>query len=125
MEIALVFAAVLAATALALFLGMRGRKVSAEKLAEMSQGTLTVTGVNKRPDEADANGNVFLTISGTIIGLDIAPTEVYGSFVRPLAQPWPQLGDDLAVRYNPRKVDSSWILIADDGQQPGTSTPST
>ncbi|MFT3900689.1 MAG: hypothetical protein QM728_10685 [Gordonia sp. (in: high G+C Gram-positive bacteria)] len=117
MVVGLITTAVLAATVVALILGLRGRKPSAEKLAAMSSGTLTVTGVSERPAKGDANGKAFLTISGTIIGADIAPTEVYGSFDYSLDAPWPTIGQDLPVRYNPRKPDQSWVLMA-DGDRP-------
>ncbi|QKT08019.1 hypothetical protein HUN08_13125 [Gordonia sp. X0973] len=113
MIFSILIAGLLAATAVALFIGLRNRGPSAQKLAEMSSGTLTVTGVNERPAQGDANGQAYLTVSGTIMGPDIAPTEVYGSFTHSLAGAWPQIGQDLPVRYNPRKVEQSWVLMSD------------
>ncbi|GAB11882.1 hypothetical protein GOARA_090_00140, partial [Gordonia araii NBRC 100433] len=81
MWITLLAAAALAAIAVALIIGFRGGlRPSAAKLAAMSSGTLTVTGASPRPEQGDKNDGAFVTISGTIIGADIAPTEVYGSF---------------------------------------------
>ncbi|GAA3032287.1 hypothetical protein GCM10010528_11840 [Gordonia defluvii] len=117
----LLIAGVLAATAVALIIGMRGRKMSVAKLASMSEGSLTVTGANPRPEQGDANNEAYLTISGTIMGPGIAPTEVYGTFARTLTRPWPQIGQNFAVRYDPRKVESSWVLI--DGVEPDGFTP--
>ncbi|MFT4199907.1 hypothetical protein [Gordonia sp. (in: high G+C Gram-positive bacteria)] len=113
MVFALLAAAVMAATVVALVIGMRGRGPSAAKLAEMSSGTITVTGVSERPAQADGAGNVFMTLSGTIMGADIAPTEVYGQFTQQFSAPWPQIGQDLPVRYNPRKPAESWVLLAE------------
>ncbi len=117
MLIGLVVAIALAAVAVALIINLRGgRQPSAAKLAAMSTGTLTLTGVSPRPDSGDKNGQAFVTVSGTVLGADIAPTEVYGGFVWSLDAPWPQVGQDMPVRYDPRKVDSSWVIAAADPQ---------
>ncbi|MBT0565598.1 hypothetical protein [Williamsia sp. CHRR-6] len=85
-----------------------GGGLSAAAAAQLREGTLTVTGVSDRPGEGDKNGEVFCTISGTIIGPETHPTDVYGHMVVAAAARWPQLGDDLPVVYKPGKVDSTW-----------------
>ncbi|GED98896.1 hypothetical protein [Gordonia crocea] len=121
MLLSVLIAIALAAVAIALIINLRGgRKPSAEKLAAMSQGTVTVTGVSPRPDRGDANDSAYVTISGTVIGADITPTEVYGSYAWSLNSPWPQVGQDISVRYDPRKVESSWLIVSgDDPWEPG------
>ncbi len=114
MIITVLIAALLAAVVVALVVGLRGgRRLSAAKLAAMSGGTLTLTGVSPRPDRGDAKNQAFVTVSGTVIGADIAPTEVYGGFVWSLDTPWPAIGQDLPVRYDPRKVDSTWVISSE------------
>ena len=113
MLIGLVVAIALAAVAVALIINLRGgRQPSAAKLAAMSAGTLTLTGVSPAR-RGRQERQAFVTVSGTVLGPDIAPTEVYGGFVWSLDAPWPQIGQDMPVRYDPRKVDSSWVIAAD------------
>ncbi|MGU3293675.1 hypothetical protein [Williamsia sp. M5A3_1d] len=76
--------------------------------AGLVQGTLTVTGVSDRPDEGDRNDQMYCTVSGTIIGPDTAPTNVYGHMVVTGKTPWPQIGADMPVVYKPGKTDTSW-----------------
>lgn len=115
MWIEIAFAAILAAGAVALIVQLRRgrnpRPLSAQQVAQFEQGTLTVTGVSDRPEEADAKGEVYATISGTIVGAGIAPTDVYTTTVLNLVNdPWPRLGDDLPVFYKPGKVESTWRI---------------
>lgn len=115
MVVEIVFAVILAAAAVALIIqfqrGRRPKELSAQQASQFEQGTLTVTGVSDRPAEADAKGEVYATISGTIVGPSTPPTDVYTTTVLNLANdPWPRLGDDLPVVYKPGKVDSSWRI---------------
>lgn len=70
-------------------------------------GTLTVTGVGSEA-AADKNGQRYCTVSGTILGPDAAPTEVYGRLVLTAVENSPEVGADLPVVYRPGKVESSW-----------------
>ncbi|MFW0792147.1 hypothetical protein [Gordonia sp. CPCC 205333] len=115
MWIQIAFAVILAAGAVALILqlqrGRRPRQLSPQQAAQFEAGTLTVTGVSDRPAEADSKGEVYATISGTIVGPTTAPTDVYTTTVLNLERdPWPRPGDDLPVFYKPGKVDSSWRI---------------
>lgn len=99
--------------------------MSANKAAQYAQGSLTVTGVSERPDQGDKNDQVYCTISGTILGDQTAPTEVYGTVVLSLNDPWPQIGSDLPVIYKPGKADSSWQIgqLPDPGPGPMDGPP--
>ncbi|MDF6103734.1 hypothetical protein P9A14_16930 [Gordonia hongkongensis] len=93
--------------------GRNPQPVSAAKASQFVQGTFTVVGVSDRDDEptksaADKDGNRFCTISGTIVGPETSPTEVYGTLVLGAGDPWPQVGDDLPVLYKPQKAATSW-----------------
>ena len=82
--------------------GRNPQPMSAAKASQFVQGTFTVVGVSDRDDEptksaADKDGNRFCTISGTIVGPETSPTEVYGTLVLGAGDPWPQVGDDLPV----------------------------
>lgn len=110
MLITITIVILLAALAVALIMGMRGRTIGSRNRsgsAGYAQGVLTITGVTDRP-EADSKGQAFCTVSGTINGPGTEPTEVYGTMILPEGQPWPQLGSDHAVTYKPGKVISTW-----------------
>ncbi|MBM7366251.1 hypothetical protein [Gordonia hydrophobica] len=70
-------------------------------------GTLTVTGVGAE-GAADKDGRRYCTVSGTILGPQTAPTDVYGHLVLGATEPSPGVGTDLPVVYRPGKVESSW-----------------
>ncbi|GAA2066542.1 hypothetical protein GCM10009722_31100 [Williamsia deligens] len=72
------------------------------------EGTLTVTGVSDPAEQGDKNGDMFCTVSGTIIGPDTAPTDVYGHLVLGADNPWPKIGTDIPVVYRPGKAETSW-----------------
>ncbi|NMO01877.1 hypothetical protein HH308_11715 [Gordonia sp. TBRC 11910] len=115
MLVQITFAVIIAAAAVALIIqlqrGRRPKALSAQQSAQFEEGTLTVTGVSDRPAKADAKGEVFATISGTIVGPGTSPTDVYTTVVLNLANDrWPRPGDDLPVLYKPGKVDTSWRL---------------
>lgn len=115
MWLPILFAVILAAAAVALIVqmqrGRRPRQLSAQQIAQFEQGTLTLTGVSDRPDQADSKGEVYATISGTVIGPSITPTDVYTTTVLNLTgDAWPKIGDDLPVIYKPGKVESSWRI---------------
>lgn len=112
MWLAVGFSAILAALLVALLIqwqrGRNPRPLGAGAAASFVEGTLTVTGVSDRPDRGDAKGERFCTISGTIVGPQTHPEEVYGTLVLGEAEPWPQIGSDLPVIYKPGKATSSW-----------------
>lgn len=114
MWISVAFILILCAVLVAIMMQRRqgggAEGLSPQKAAQYAQGVLTVTGVSERPPEGDKNGQVYCTISGTILGDQTAPTEVYGSVVLGIADPWPQVGADIPVIYKPGKTDSSWRL---------------
>ncbi len=100
---------------LAVFVMQRGRRAggggmlgSMGNTGVFVQGMLTVTGVSDRPDAGDRDDQMFCTVSGTIIGPDTAPTDVYGNLVLTGKTPWPQIGADMAVVYKPGKAETSW-----------------
>lgn len=78
-------------------------------VAQHISGILTVTGVSKR-GVVDKEGKLFCAISGTIIGPEISPTQVYRQFIFQETDSWPQIGAELPVTYRPGKVDASWRL---------------
>ncbi len=86
-------------------------------------GTLTLTGVSDQPVEGDKNHQVFCTVSGTIVGPDTAPTDIYGRFVVPMSMRWPSIGDQIPVTYKPGKAESSWELAGPLGNEPGPAGP--
>ncbi|MGW6034103.1 hypothetical protein ACWFOS_10590 [Gordonia terrae] len=93
--------------------GRNPQPMSAAKASQFVQGTFTIVGVSDRDDEptrsaTDKNGDRFCTISGTIVGPETSPTEVYGTLVLGAGDPWPQIGDDLPVLYKPNKAATSW-----------------
>ncbi len=99
---------------LAVFVMQRGRRPGGGMFGGMGnaasfvEGTFTVTGVSNRPDAGDKNDQMFCTVSGTIIGPDTAPTDVYGDLVLTGKTPWPQVGSDMPVVYKPGKTETSW-----------------
>ena len=99
---------------LALFVMQRGRRPGGAGLfggggaGSFVQGTFTVTGVSDRPAIGDKNDQMFCTVSGTIVGPDTAPTDVYGDLVVAGKTPWPQVGSDMPVVYKPGKAETSW-----------------
>ncbi|MBD0859612.1 hypothetical protein IA539_00060 [Gordonia sp. zg691] len=117
MLLTVTFTLLLAALVVALVVQwQRGRNpqaMSAARASQFVQGTFTVTGISDRDDEpansaTDKNGERYCTISGTIVGPETSPTEVYGTLVLGAGDPWPQIGDDLSVLYKPNKAATSW-----------------
>lgn len=93
------------------------------KASQYVQGTLTVVGVSDDQVDpqstTDKNGQRFYTITGTIVGPETNPTEVYGTLVLGPDDPWPQVGDDLPVIYKPQKAVTSWQFgVLPDPQPP-------
>ncbi len=62
-------------------------------------GTLYVTGVSPRPA---AQGEQYVTITGTISGPSVASETVYGRYAWDVNQ-WPSPGDAIPVAYPPGK----------------------
>lgn len=112
MWLTVTFTVLLAALVVALVVqwqrGRNPRPLTPGQAANFVQGTFTITGVSERPDEGDKSGERFCTLSGTIVGPETAPTEVYGTLVLGENSPWPQIGDDLDVLYKPHKAATSW-----------------
>jgi len=109
MLFSIVLLVVLIVAAVAMFMQFRGRSLrGGTPSADTMQGTLTVTGVSNRPAEPDKNGQMFCTVSGTILGPDTAPTEVYGTYVVGQMQTWPKIGDELPVSYRAGKAETTW-----------------
>ncbi|MFW0787201.1 hypothetical protein AAFP35_22105 [Gordonia sp. CPCC 206044] len=123
MWLAVAFSVILAALVVALVVqwqrGRNPRPLGAAKAAQFVQGTLTITGVSERPDTGDAKGERFCTVSGTIVGPQTNPAEVYGTLVLGETDPWPQIGADLPVVYKPGKATSTWRF----GELPPMDTP--
>lgn len=88
--------------------GRNPRPLDASRAAQFVEGRFTVTGISDRPEQGDAKGERFCTLSGTIVGPQTEPTEVYGTLVLGEADPWPQLGADLPVIYKPGKAMTTW-----------------
>ncbi len=82
-------------TTVALYL--RGRSGSPSAHAEF--GTLYVTGVSPRPA---AQGEQFVTITGTLAGPSVPGETVYGRYAWDVNQ-WPSPGDEIPVSYPPGK----------------------
>ncbi|WP_168699067.1 hypothetical protein [Gordonia paraffinivorans] len=116
MVLTVVFTLLLAALVVALVVQwQRGRNpqgLSAAKAAQYVQGTLTVVGVSDTEVDpqaaADKDGRRFCTITGTIVGPETNPTDVYGTLVLGQGDQWPKVGDDLPVIYKPHKAVTSW-----------------
>ncbi|ALG85527.1 hypothetical protein [Gordonia phthalatica] len=108
--ISVVFILLVATTIVAIVMrrnGGRGFGGSADAASGFVGGTLTVTGVGSE-GAPDKNGHRYCTISGTILGPQTAPTDVYGRLVLGSTEPSPGIGADLPVVYRPGKVESSW-----------------
>ncbi|MGV9711702.1 hypothetical protein ACWDTI_13680 [Gordonia sp. NPDC003424] len=114
-----ILAAVLVAMLISWQRGRNPRTLDGGFAAQFVQGTLTVTGVSDRQDQGDAKGERFCTVSGTIVGPQTNPAEVYGTLVLGDNDPWPQIGADLPVVYKPGKAASSWRF----GQLPPVDPP--
>ncbi len=112
MFLAVAFSLMLAALVVVLVIQwQRGRNphpLDPSKAGQFVQGTLTITGVSDRPELGDAKGERFCTLSGTIVGPQTNPAEVYGTLVLGDAEPWPAIGADLPVVYKPGKATSTW-----------------
>ncbi|WAC56266.1 hypothetical protein [Gordonia sp. SL306] len=123
MWLAVAFSAILAALLVALLVqwqrGRNPRPLDPSRAGQFVQGTLTVTGVSDRPDQGDAKGERYCTVSGTIVGPQTDPAEVYGTLVFGENDPWPQIGADLPVVYKPGKATSSWRF----GELPPMDSP--
>lgn len=105
------FTAIVAAILVAMLISwQRGRnpRPLGASASQFEQGTLTVTGVSDRQEKGDAKGERFCTVSGTIVGPQTNPAEVYGTLVLGEQDPWPQIGADLPVVYKPGKATSTW-----------------
>ncbi|TYQ04531.1 UNVERIFIED_ORG: hypothetical protein L601_000600002040 [Gordonia westfalica J30] len=103
--------------------GRNPRAMSAGKASQYVQGMLTIVGVSDNQSDpqsaTDKNGQRFYTITGTIVGPETNPTEVYGTLVLGPDDPWPQVGDDLPVIYKPHKAVTSWQFgVLPDPQPP-------
>ncbi|MEE4021808.1 hypothetical protein V1Y59_01855 [Gordonia sp. PKS22-38] len=129
--LAIGFTVILAAVVVAFVVqwqrGRNPRPLSGSRAAQFVQGTFTVTGVSERPEQGDAKGERFCTVSGTIVGPQTDPAEVYGTLVLGETDPWPQIGADLPVVYKPGKATSSWrfgeLPPADPTVPPGQVPP--
>ncbi|AZG48612.1 hypothetical protein [Gordonia insulae] len=112
MWLAVAFTVILAALLVALVVqwqrGRNPRPLGAGRASQFVQGTFTVTGVSDRPEQGDTKGERFCTVSGTIVGPQTQPAEVYGTLVLGEHDPWPQVGTDLPVVYKPGKATSTW-----------------
>ncbi|WP_043452163.1 hypothetical protein [Jongsikchunia kroppenstedtii] len=116
MLFSIVLLVVLIVAAIAMFMQFRGRNpFGGGSSVGMVQGTLTVTGVADRPAEPDKNGQMFCTLSGTILGPETAPTEVYGTYIVGQMQTWPRVGDELPVSYKPGKAETTWRAALQPG----------
>lgn len=108
--ITIVFILLIAATIASFYFG-RGRMSSQGRGVSGSNGyeggTMTVTGVSGRGD-ADKNGTAYFTVTGTIIGDQTAPTEVYGTLVLDTGDRDPFVGQEIPVVYKPGKTATSW-----------------
>ncbi|GJO52319.1 hypothetical protein NJB1604_41610 [Mycobacterium marinum] len=69
----------------------------------LASGTLLVTGVSPRPD--DAVGEQYVTITGVINGPTVNEYTVYGRMAVDVAQ-WPSTGQVLPVVYSPKNPDN-------------------
>ncbi|WP_024799501.1 hypothetical protein [Nocardia sp. BMG51109] len=102
LEIALLVTAVVVLVALVMTF-RRGRGGSGARPGgnrpQPEVGTLRVTGVSPRPA---AQGNQFVTITGTLSGPTVPGETVYGRFNWDVNQ-WPSPGDDIPVEYPPGK----------------------
>ncbi|GAC62853.1 hypothetical protein GSI01S_46_00060 [Gordonia sihwensis NBRC 108236] len=108
--ISVVFILIVATSLVAMLMQRRGRRMfggGVDAASGYVEGTLTVTGLG-RQNEPDKNGSRYCTISGTIIGPQIAPTEVYGTQVLGADDVAPTVGASMPVVYRPGKVDSTW-----------------
>ncbi|MYR04860.1 hypothetical protein GTV32_00230 [Gordonia sp. SID5947] len=112
MWLAVAFSAILAALLVAVLIqwqrGRNPRPLDSSRAGQFVQGTLTITGVSDRPDQGDAKGERYCTVSGTIVGPQTDPAEVYGTLVFGERDSWPQIGADLPVVYKPGKATSTW-----------------
>ncbi|GAQ35849.1 MULTISPECIES: hypothetical protein [Mycobacterium] len=68
-----------------------------------ASGTLLVTGVSPRPD--DAVGEQYVTITGVINGPTVNEYTVYGRMAVDVDQ-WPSTGQVLSVVYSPKNPDN-------------------
>lgn len=108
--ISVVFILLVATTIVAILMrrsGGRGFGGNVDAASGYVDGTLTVTGVGSE-GAADKDGRRYCTISGTILGPQIPPTDVYGRLILGSSEPSPGVGADLPVVYRPGKVESSW-----------------
>lgn len=77
---------------------MRGRSPG----GDLVQGTLLVTGVSPRPD--DATGEQFVTITGVITGPTVDEHVVYQQMTVDVNN-WPSMGALFPVVYSPKNPD--------------------
>ncbi|MFF0487410.1 hypothetical protein ACFYTQ_00160 [Nocardia sp. NPDC004068] len=79
----------------ALFAMYRRGRGGGNTPAQAETGTLHVTGVSPRPA---AQGEQYVTITGTITGPTVPGETVYGRFAWDVNQ-WPSPGEDITVVY--------------------------
>jgi hypothetical protein len=89
----------------------RGRGRAGFASARAESGTLHVTGVSPRPA---AQGEQYVTITGTISGPSVAAETVYGRFAWDVNR-WPAPGEMLPVTYPPGKP-RNWALAHPDAR---------
>jgi hypothetical protein len=104
---------VLVAGALLAMLAIYRRGRGGVAPAQPETGTLYVTGVSPRPA---AQGEQYVTITGTLSGPSVQHETVYGRFAWDVGQ-WPSPGDNLPVVY-PAGKPQHWRL-----SHPGARPP--
>lgn len=77
---------------------------------DLASGTLLVTGVSPRPN--DARGEQFVTIAGVISGPTVSEYSVYRRMVVDLDK-WPAIGQLHPVMYSPKNPDN-WKFVPPD-----------
>ncbi|MFI5779295.1 hypothetical protein [Nocardia sp. NPDC051570] len=98
------FIVMVAGALIALFARYR-RSRGGNTLAQPETGTLHVTGVSPRPA---AQGEQYVTITGTISGPTVPGETVYGRFAWDVNQ-WPSPGDAITVVY-PMGKPQNWQI---------------
>ncbi|PPJ17839.1 hypothetical protein C5E44_11635 [Nocardia nova] len=116
MLLQIVFIVLIAGALIALLMNFRGRgRFGGFRRGAQEAGTLRITGVSPRPA---AQGEQFVTITGTISGPSVAAETVYGRFAWDVNQ-WPFPGEDLPVVYPPGKPQHWQIGHPDPGPAAG------
>lgn len=78
--------------------------------SDLASGTLLVTGVSPRPD--DAHGEQFVTIAGFISGPTVSEYSVYRRMVVDVGK-WPAMGQLHPVVYSPKNPDNWKFALPD------------